>query len=173
MDWLDNGPFTFFDVETTGMSPLADRIIEIGAVRVGRDRTQKNFSSLVNPERPIPAEIVSLTGLDSEILFGAPPFRRAGAEFLRFAEGSILVAHNALFDLAFLQESLRRDDLPAWSGRTIDSIRIFKMSIPGLPSYSLGFLQEHFGMSIEKNRRHRALDDAEMLMRIFAMNWGK
>ena len=122
--WYQMGPFTVFDTETTGMSPVSDRIVEIAAVRIEPDGGRSAFQSLVNPLRSIPPGAVATHHITEEMVAPAPTFREVGARFLEFAKGSQLVAHNARFDLAFLQESLNREGLPLWDGKTIDTIRI-------------------------------------------------
>ena len=108
MKYFELGPFTVFDVETTGMSPERDRIIQIGAVRIDRDGYMSRFNSFVNPGRAIPPALISVHHITDEMVSAAPNFSRVGREFLEFADGSTLVAHNARFDLGFLQESLAR-----------------------------------------------------------------
>jgi DNA polymerase III epsilon subunit len=169
MNWRNNGHLTFFDLETTGMSPTKNRIIEIGAVRIENDGTETYFNSLVNPGVHVPDDVVSVHGISDQMLIGAPPFSEVGKAFLRFASDSVLIAHNALFDLAFLQESLKRDSLGIWDGKTIDSLKLSKKVVPGLASYSLAYLEKYFGLDEEKNIKHRALSDAKTLMKIFSI----
>jgi len=99
MDWLDKGPFTFFDIETTGMSPSKDRIVEIGAIRVERNGKESRFSSLINPGVKVSPEAISVHGIDNQMLSGAPRFASVAKRFIDFASGSTLVAHNAIFVL--------------------------------------------------------------------------
>lgn len=99
-------PLTIFDVETTGLEPRqGHRIIEIAAMRMenGRIASESPYHSLVNPERPVPPEIRQFNGIDPQELLGAPTIMEVLPAFLRFAEGSILVAHNANFDMGFLK----------------------------------------------------------------------
>ena len=103
MNWLSSGPFTVFDLETTGFSAVRDRIIEIGAVRVELDGSVSRFQTLVNPGVPIPPRLTALTGIDDAMVADAPKFREAGFKFMDFARRSRLVAHNARFDLRFLR----------------------------------------------------------------------
>ena len=102
MIWHELGPFTIFDVETTGMSPENDRIVELAAVRVDRDGSLTRFQSLINPGRRIPPKAVSVHHITDEMVSGAPRFAEVGRRFLTLAEESTLVAHNAFFDLGFL-----------------------------------------------------------------------
>ncbi len=165
MNWHELGPFTVFDVETTGMSATRDRIVEIAALRVERDGTVSEFGTLVNPGRSIPAGVVCIHHITDEMVKDAPHFARAGRDFLEFAADSTLVAHNARFDLAFLQESLARTGLPLWRGKTIDSIRLVRQTHPGLPSYSLQNLRSYFKLELE-GVAHRAGSDVGWTMQI-------
>jgi len=171
--WFELGPFTLFDVETTGMSPVADRIVEIAAVRIAPDGVQTRWQSLVNPGRPIPADVIRIHGITDAMVAGAPGFATVGRDFLALAKGSTLVAHNGRFDLAFLQESLQRDHLPLWQGpegRTLDSIPIVKAAFPGLPSYSLQNLRHALGLGTGgEGPAHRAAADVEWTLEVFSM----
>ena len=165
MIWHELGPFTVFDVETTGMSATFDRIVEIAALRVERDGTMTEFGTLVNPGRRIPPGVSCIHHITDAMVAGAPNFARAGREFLAFADRSTLVAHNARFDLSFLQESLARSGLPLWKGKTLDSIRLVRQTHPGLPSYSLQNLRSYFQLE-RPGEAHRAGSDVGWTMQI-------
>ena len=104
--WHELGPFTIFDTETTGMSPCNDRIVEIAAVKIDTDGCHNRFHSLINPQLPIPSQVSQIHHITDEMVKDAPSFSQVGSDFLAFLENSTLVAHNARFDLGFLQESL-------------------------------------------------------------------
>ena len=168
--WYKLGPFTIFDVETTGLSAKKNRIVEIAAIRIDQDGEQNRFQRLVNPECFIPRHAQAVHHISNEDVEGLPTFEVVGQEFLNFAAGSTLVAHNAKFDLAFLQESLMRYNLPLWEGKTMDSIPIIKCAFPGLPSYSLQNLRSRFGLGTGfDGPAHRAFADVEWTIEIFAM----
>ena len=169
--WHEMGPFTVFDLETTGMSPVRDRIVEIGAVRVEINGTLSYFETLVNPAIPIPLQVSRVHGIDNGMVADAPRFKDAAYAFLDFIKGSKLVAHNARFDLAFLQESLARNALPLWKGGAYDSIVLLRKAYPGLTSYSLQSLRKELGLGldIDEARPHRAGYDAELTMEAFGM----
>lgn len=173
--WHAYGPFTVFDLETTGMSPARDRIVEIGAVRVEKDGTLSRFSTLVNPSCPIPYAVSRVHGIDNEMVKDAPLFKEAGYAFQDFARGSRLVAHNARFDLAFLQESFARVGLPLWKEGAYDSIVLIRKAYPGLPSYSLPALVRSWALDdgSTPGQAHRAAYDAEMTMAAFGMAMAK
>jgi DNA polymerase III epsilon subunit family exonuclease len=166
--WHSLGPFTVFDLETTGCSQYRDRIVEIAAVRVDLDGGLSRFSSLVNPGVRIPQQAVNVHGITDEMVKDAPRFHDAAYKFLDFARGSKLVAHNARFDLSFLQESLFREGLPLWQGGSYDSIVLVRKAYPGLHSYSLQSLRVEFALD-EEGQAHRAGADAEWTMQIFSM----
>ena len=167
--WMLTGPYTVFDLETTGMSPVHNRIIEIGAVRLEHDGSMTTFQTLIHPETTIPNQITRLTGISNEMVANAPTFSEAGQDFLDFIQGSRLVAHNARFDLSFLMESLgRTPGLPLWENGAYDTLMLSRRAFPGLPSYSLKSLRQAFqlGEMVDGNA-HRALYDAEITMELF------
>lgn len=160
--WNELGPFTVFDLETTGMNRKTDRIVEIAAIRIDRDGTQSVFESLVNPCRMIPPSATAVHHITDAMVAPAPRFAEAGRRFLDFAEGTTLVAHNALFDLSFLQESCARTGLPLWNGKTLDSLRLVRKTHPGLASYKLQYLRSVLPLDPEEDRvlqAHRAGSD--------------
>ena len=167
-NWYELGPFTVFDVETTGMSARHHRIVEIAAVHIEKNGKISRYESLVNPGCPIPAQASNVHRITDEMVADAPVFRKVGFEFLDFADQSTLVAHNARFDLAFLQESLVRCGLPQWKGNTMDSLKLFKQAYTGLPSYSLQNLRQAFKLEDLRPglQPHRAAADAEWTMQL-------
>lgn len=169
--WYEMGPFTIFDLETTGMSPSRDRIVEIAAVHVDKNGVQNRFHTLVNPRRPIPLPASKVHKITDKMVAEAPVFAAVANPFLDFARGSTLVAHNARFDLGFLQESFHRTGSQLWRGKTLDSIPIIKSAFNGLPSYSLGYLREYFGLGSGSadEKAHRACTDVEWTLEIFEM----
>ena len=171
MKWHELGPFTIFDLETTGMSAVRDRIVEIAAIKVNQDGTQERFTSLVNPGIRIPWQVSKVHNITDDMVITAPFFSEAASTFMQISEGSTLVAHNARFDLSFLQESLNREGFPLWNGKTMDSIPIIKRAYPGLQSYSLGYLRNYFGLGGENPsaQAHRAFADVEWTLEIFGM----
>ncbi len=168
--WHRLGPFTVFDLETTGLSPSRDRIVEIGAVRVEVDGTLRRFETLVNPAVPIPPAVTQVHGITNEMVKDAPKFSDAAYQFLDFIRGSKLVAHNARFDLGFLQESLARTGLPLIKGGAFDSIVLIRRAYPNLPSYRLQALRTTLDLPDDyPGTAHRAGFDAEMTMAAFSM----
>ncbi|MCP4177352.1 MAG: 3'-5' exonuclease [bacterium] len=168
-EWFKLGPFTIFDIETTGMSPVYHRIVELAAVRIDRDGGQTRFSSLINPCCEISRKLISIHGISNEMVKDASKFKDVGYNFMDFCKGSTLVAHNARFDLSFLQESLARTGLKTWNGKTLDTIPLIKQAYPGLHSYSLQNLRTTFGLSSEVGPAHRAFADVEWTLEIFKL----
>ena len=161
MIWHELGPFTVFDVETTGMSPVYDRIVEIAALRIDTDGSQSRYSTLVNPGRRIPYAATRVHHITDEMVIDAPGFNIVGQEFADFAAGSTLVAHNARFDLSFLQESLVRSGLAPWEGKTLDTLKLVRSTHPGLPSYKLQDLRITMDLAFSSGTAHRAGSDVE------------
>ena len=110
--------YVVFDIETTGFNSVNDRIIEIGAVRVVEGEIKETFSEFVNPERPIPYKITQLTTITDDMVKDAGTIEEILPQFLRFCEGSVLVAHNAGFDTGFIRENAKRLNLPYGRGYT-------------------------------------------------------
>jgi DNA polymerase III epsilon subunit family exonuclease len=169
--WHELGPFTVFDVETTGMSPVYDRIVELAAVRVDCDGTITRYQSLVNPGRSIPARASNVHRITDNMVAAAPRFKDVGFQFMDLAKDSILVAHNARFDLGFLQESLARSGMQLWRGKTMDSLRLIKQAYSGLPSYSLQNLRQTFQLNdtLEGMQAHRAAADVEWTVQLLEL----
>lgn len=158
---LKRHEFCVFDLETTGFSPdRGARIIEVGAVRLRRGEIVSDFHTLVDPGEPIPVEIRELTGLTDEDVSGAPDVTGVLREFGRFARETVLVAHNAPFDLGFLRSY--HPDPP--DHVCVDTLPLARRLLD-LESYALDVLLDHFG--IERPRAHRGLDDARATAELF------
>jgi DNA polymerase III subunit epsilon len=152
--------FAVVDLETTGWSPEAAAITEIGAVRVRGGRRQGEFASLVNPGMPVPPSIEDLTGISDWMLAAAPKLTSVLPGLLRFAEGCVLVAHNAPFDLGFLLAACGDCGL-TWPGFTVlDTVTLARqvMDPDEVPDCKLGTLAGFFGARTVPC--HRALADA-------------
>ena len=161
MIWYELGPFTVFDVETTGRSPVYDRIVEIGALRIEKDGSESRFSTLINPGRRIPYSASKIHHITNDMVMTAPRFEEIAQDFMTFISGSKLVAHNARFDLSFLQESLARCGMMPWEGDTMDTLRLVRTTHPGLPSYKLQELRITLDLGCGGGIAHRAGCDVE------------
>ena len=168
-NWFEYGPFTIFDVETTGMSPVNDRIVELAAIRVDLDGSRSVFHTLIHPGRPIPRQVQRVHHISDDMVADAPHFAQIGNRFLTFARNSTLVAHNARFDLSFLQESLNRSGLQLWQGNTLDTLRLMRQLYPQLASHKLQSLRETFSLPEPQGAikaAHRAGADVEWTVEI-------
>jgi len=153
--------FTVVDVETTGWAPDEAGITEIGAVRVHRGQVVAEFSSLVNPGTPVPPAITELTGISDEMLASAPPVAAVLPGLLAFAQGSVLTAHNAPFDLRFLTAACAGAGRDWPEFEVLDTVRLARhlMDTPQeVPDRKLATLASFFGTPVRPS--HRALDDA-------------
>ena len=168
---LHESDFVVVDLETTGAKTPPCRVTEIGAYRVSRGRIVAEFQTLVNPETLIPPFIVQLTGITNQMVKEAPVFADVLESWLDFAADAVLVAHNAQFDVRFLNHEIRR----VYPGcRMVNShlctVKLARRIFPGLMNYRLHTIAEHFMIPILN--RHRAPDDAlataEIFIRILA-----
>jgi DNA polymerase-3 subunit epsilon len=149
--------YVVVDIETTGAWSNSDRITEIGAVRVRNHQVVDEWHSLINPQRPIPAKIVQLTGITNEMVRGAPLFVEVADNFMRFMGDGIFVAHNVNFDYGFLANEFERLDR-RFRFPKLCTCAGMRRRYPGHKSYGLGSLCEVYG--IELDNHHRALCDA-------------
>ena len=150
--------FTVVDLETTGSTPGFAKITEIGAVRVAGGRQVATFSQLVNPRQTIPAIITSITGIDDEMVADAPPIQVALPRFVEFAADSVLVAHNARFDLGFLDYELGILQRCTFPRPALDTLRLARRLYPHTRC-SLANLAARFDTAVKP--KHRALADAQ------------
>ena len=150
----------FLDLETTGASADRDRVTEIGLVQVENGEFVEEWSTLVNPCRPVPALITSLTGITDAMVAAAPSFADVSAELLERLDGQLLVAHNARFDYAFLRAEFRRLGIH-FSARVLCTVRLSRKLFPEHRHHNLDSVIERFTLSC--GARHRALGDAQVL----------
>ena len=149
-----------FDLETTGTRPGVSRIVEIGAVRLQGFEQVGEFERLVDPGVPVPSTITRITGIQTRDLRGAPRIARALPPFLEFAEGAVLVAHNARFDVGFVDAELSRLEGRRLAAPVIDTVALARRLLEGrLPRMNLGTLAERFDTTVRPC--HRALADAQ------------
>ncbi len=158
------GEYVVFDIETTGFSPVKNRIIEIGAVKVNGGVIADRFSSYVNPKEPIPFEITNLTSITDEAVMDAPTIEEVLPQFLDFCEGSVLVAHNAGFDMSFIKENCRRLGYER-SFSYVDTLGLSRALLTEQSKHTLDAVAKTLGVSLENH--HRAVDDAECTAEIF------
>lgn len=156
--------FVVFDIETTGFSPVNNRIIEIGAVRVQGGMITDRFSAFVNPEVPIPFQIEKLTSINDEMVMSAPVVEVVLPQFLEFCGDAVLVAHNASFDMSFIMENAKRQGMKK-SFTYVDTVGLSRFLFPRQAKHTLDAVAKMMGVSLENH--HRAVDDAEATAQIF------
>lgn len=155
---LENLSFVVCDLETTGLNPVLDRIIEIALIRIENFKIVDKFSTLINPEVFIPSFITQLTGIKNEDVFFAPKFSEVIVTIRDFLKDSIFVAHNASFDHKFLLHSFLRENLNPPTNPVLCTKLLARRIVPGLSSYGLKSLTEFF--RIHNIQAHRAYGDA-------------
>lgn len=157
--------FVVFDIETTGLSKETESITEIGAVKVVDGKIIDRFSTFVNPERPIPAEITKLTGITNEMVADAPVITEILPKFLEFCQDAVLVAHNANFDTGFIRLNAERKCGIEVKNTVLDTLELSRALLPELKKHKLDIVCEQLGVSLEGH--HRAVNDAEATAEVF------
>jgi len=148
--------FVCIDLETTGLDPKRDKIIEIGAVKVERGETVGEWETFVNPERKLEERIVELTGIRDEQLTGAKKMAELLPELFAFLGDHVLLGHSVLFDFSFLKKAAVNERM-TFERQGIDTLKIARKYLKDLESRSLESLCKHYGIS---HNAHRALEDA-------------
>ncbi|MBU9724825.1 PolC-type DNA polymerase III [Diplocloster modestus] len=156
--------YVVFDLETTGFSPVNNRIIEIGAVKVVEGRITDRFSTFVNPDVPIPFDIEKLTGINDHMVLDAPMIDQVLPEFLAFCEGAVMVAHNAGFDMSFVLRNAKRMGISLHK-TVVDTVSLARVLLPQLNRFKLDTVAKALNISLDNH--HRAVDDAACTAEIF------
>ncbi|MCH5275637.1 MAG: 3'-5' exonuclease [Lachnospiraceae bacterium] len=155
------------DLETTGLNPKLDKIIEIGAVRVEAGKVTGTFESPVNPGRPLEERIVELTGLTDKELRTAPDITEILPVVMEFLGESVLLGHSVLFDYSFLKKAAVNQKI-LFERKGIDTLRIARRYLTALESRSLDFLCSYYKIP---HRAHRALEDAKATCALYDKLW--
>ena len=158
--------YTVVDIETTGGSSKYNRITEIAMIKFDGEKVVDEFTSLINPEVPIPGFITSLTGIDDDMVAQAPTFAELAGQIEAFTADTVFVAHSVNFDFGFLKKEFEAVG-HRFDRKKLCTVRLSRKIIPGLPSYSLGNLCQHLGIKIKD--RHRAYGDAAATARILKL----
>ena len=145
------------DLETTGLNPTDDRILEIGAVKIVEGRETEVFSTLVDPGRQVTPRIQELTGITNEMAAGGMEYKEAVERLVEFCQDLPLLGHNILFDYSFVKRSAVNQNL-TFEKEGVDTLKIARRLLPDLEHRSLEYLCTHYGIAQE--RKHRAEDDA-------------
>ena len=159
-----DGSFVVFDLETTGFSPVTDRIIEIGAVKIENGEITDRFSEFVNPRRPIPFRIEQLTSISDSMVMDADPIEEVLPRFLAFCGGAVMVGHNVTFDISFIEENCERMQI-AHDFTTVDTMTLSRSLLPNLSRFKLDQVAK--ALNVPLGHHHRAVDDAECTAGIF------
>ena len=159
-----NADFVVFDIETTGFSPVNNKIIEIGAVKIRQGEITDRFSVFVNPGVPIPFEIEKLTSINDSMVMDAPPIEVILPQFLDFCQDAVLVAHNANFDMSFIMENAKRQGISR-KFTFVDTLGIARVLLTHQAKHTLDAVAKTLSISLENH--HRAVDDAECTAHIF------
>lgn len=168
-EYIKNKNIVVFDIETTGLNVMEDRITEIGAVRIKDGVIAECFSTLVNPYKTIPPEVVEKTGITNEMVVDSPSWDKVAPDFYKFCYGAVLAGHNIdNFDVPFIKNQCKALKLP-FDHETIDTLTLARKYFAGkVVNYKLETLLDYY--SIEVDAHHRALDDcvgnARLLLRM-------
>lgn len=152
--------YIVFDIETTGLSPIKNEIIEISALRVENNTITEEFSKLINPECYISSFISKLTGITQSMLYDAPKTDKVIKEFIDFISDSIVIGHNVTFDIGFIDTKLKKYFDSSFSNNYIDTLKIARKFLPNLPSKKLGQIAQHFKLNTDG--MHRGLKDCHV-----------
>lgn len=150
--------YVVFDLETTGFYPGRDKVTEIGAVKIVEGKVVDRYGTFINPERAIPLKVQQLTKIDMTMVKDAPTIEEELQNFLDFCGDSILVAHNADFDMGFVEHFAKLMDITV-ENTVLDTLELARVFLPEMGSYRLGTLAKHFKVPLVN--AHRAVDDAE------------
>jgi DNA polymerase-3 subunit alpha (Gram-positive type) len=164
-DYSIDDTFVVFDIETTGFSYCDDKIIEIGAVKVKKGVVIEEFSQLIYPERPVPAEITDLTHISDSMLEGMPTIETVLPDFMKFIDGVPVVAHNATFDCSFIRYNCEQQGLP-FASKIVDTLALSRLLLTTLKRHNLKAITKH--LRIVLNDHHRAVADAEATSRVLS-----
>ena len=163
---LAESDFVVFDLETTGAKSPPCRVMEIGAYRVSNGRITEEFQTLVNPETSIPTFISQLTGITNRMVRNAPKFGEVAEDFLDFIGDSVLVAHNAQFDMRFLNHEIDRIYAEyRVANPHLCTVRLSRRLLPNVENHRLKTLADYFSVSLVNH--HRAAPDAHATAHIF------
>ena len=163
-------PYVVVDIETTGGNNSYNRITEIGMVKLVAGEEIAQYQTLINPMRRIPNNITRLTGISDEMVASAPVFADVAEDINAFTEDAVFVAHNVNFDYGFIKQEFARLE-HTYRRPKMCTVREMRRTYPGLTSYSLANLTQHFDIKME--RHHRALSDAKAAAELLKLAFEK
>ena len=156
--------FVVFDLETTGFSNKNDKITEIGAVKVQNFKVVDRFSQLINPEKDISYKVQELTGITNDLIKDKPKIEEVLPKFVDFIGDSVLVAHNADFDMGFMKQKCREQNIE-FKNISVDTLTLARILLPNMKRFRLNLIAKELGIPLLNH--HRAVDDAEATAHIF------
>ena len=154
-----------FDIETTGLDPMYDEIIEIGAIKIENGKEIETFSTLIKPEYEINDFITELTGITNEMVQNAPKINEVLTRFMDFIKDSIILGHNINFDINFIYDNLINEDMHPITNDFIDTLRLSRRLLPELKHHRLSDLANYY--NIDTTGSHRSLTDVRITIDIF------
>lgn len=160
---LVDNVYVVFDLETTGLDVMSNGITEIGAVKIEKGKVTQQFTTLVKPEYPIDEENFKITGISAEMLKDSPKIEEVLPDFLKFIDGSILVAQNSSFDMKFVKRFAGGIDYEV-KNKVLDTMELARKYVPSLKKHDLQTLADHFNVIFH---HHRALSDSYATAEIF------
>ena len=161
----ENLSYVIVDLETTGLDPAGDEIIEIGAIKVQGKEVKDIFNKLIKPDRQVPENIVTLTGITQDMLNNEMPIKPVLSLFDSFIGDSILVAHNAAFDTSFLKIKMKKFLEKELENFIVCTLLISRDILPNLENHKLHTIAKYFNLEVAN--RHRAIGDAELTYQIW------
>jgi DNA polymerase-3 subunit alpha (Gram-positive type) len=156
--------YCVLDLETTGFSPRTEKITEIGIMKIKDGKILDKFSTFVNPQKPIPMRVVEVTKITDDMVSSAETIEKVFPKMLEFIEGSVLVAHNAEFDINFLKHNAKVLGYD-FDFTYVDTLPLAQDVFPDFKSYKLGRIAKNLGIKVEV--AHRALDDVDTTVKVF------
>ncbi|MFC5532494.1 PolC-type DNA polymerase III [Cohnella yongneupensis] len=154
---LEDAVYVVFDIETTGLSVTNNKIIELAGVKMHKGQEIDRFATFINPHEPIPYNIQQLTNITDDMVKDAPELEPKLREFIAFIEDAVLVAHNARFDVGFMQEACKKHGLPPIANPALDTLELARFLHPNMKNHRLNTLSDLYKVSLESH--HRAIDD--------------
>lgn len=156
--------YCVLDLETTGFSPVTEKITEIGIMKIKDGKVVDKFSTFVNPKKPIPPRVIQVTNITDDMVRDAETIDKVFPKMLEFIEGCVLVAHNAEFDINFLKHNARVLGYD-FDFTYVDTLPLAQEIFPEYKSYKLGRIAKNLGIKVEV--AHRALDDVDTTVKVF------
>ena len=156
--------YCVLDLETTGFSPVTEKITEIGIMKLKDGEVIDKFSCFVNPEKPIPQRVVEVTNITDDMVKDAETIEQVFPKMLEFIKGTVLVAHNAKFDIGFLKHNAKQLGYD-FDFTYLDTLSLAKVVFPQLKKYKLGKIADELKIKVEV--AHRALDDVDTTVKVF------